>query len=293
MFTIHLLALPLHSLFCPSLRRSLSTSAVFLLFSFSQLSSRFLRAAFALSQLPLTFLSASVSLALRDRLLQLRFFDFFFALTVNSLFSFHSQHSQTIFDARGLAVKVSNLGADGQPAVSKDGIATATSTYDALGNVTQIAFFGRDGQALLSRLGVAGMKVAYDPSGNLQEIAFMGTDGQLVTTRHIGAAGRIIRYDARGNIVESTFFDLHRQPVTGRLRNRSSFAKQRLEWDERGGALETYFGPDGKPIVTNGRVVTTRSVWDTRGYQVETAFFDEHKRPIRNVDGCAKLRIHV
>ena len=34
-----------------------------------------------------------------------------------------------------------------------------------------------------------------------------------------------------------------------------AFAKQTVEWDEHGGSLETYFGPDGKPIVIEGRVV--------------------------------------
>ena len=194
-------------------------------------------------------------------------------------------------DARGLPIKEINLGADGQPAIAKDGTATSTMTYNALGNPTQLAHFGLDGQAHLSQNGIAGMKLAYDPSGNLQEIAFMGTDGQLVTVRLVGAAGRNFRYDARGNLVESTFFDLHRQPVIGRKGSIGlGFAKQTVEWDEHGGALETYFGPDGKPIVIQGRVVTTRAVWDARGYLVENAFFDEHKRSIRNADGCAKLR---
>ena len=79
----------------------------------------------------------------------------------------------------------------------------------------------------------------------------------------MGAAGRSFRYDARGNIVESTFFDLHRQPVTGRIGSRqddgAAFARQTIEWDEHGGAMETYFGPDGKPIVVGGRIVKTRA----------------------------------
>src|SRR5262249_2808130 len=156
-----------------------------------------------------------------------------------------------------------------QPAVTKAGIARITVTYDALGNPTQFAYFGRDGQAILNTEGIAGVKYTYDPSGNLQEAAFVGTDGQLVTVSRIGAAGRSYRYDARGNVVESSFFDLHRQPVTGRIGGTGlAFARQTLKWDEHGSALETYFGPDGKPIVIEGRIVTTRAVWDARGYLV-------------------------
>src|SRR5262249_1901545 len=111
-----------------------------------------------------------------------------------------------------------------------------------------------------------GLVQSYHPSGNLQELAFMGTDGQLVTMRRMGAAGRTFRYDARGNLVESTFFDLHRQPATSRLRGLGlAFARQTVEWDEHGGTLETYFSPDGKPIVIQGRFVTLRAVFDARG----------------------------
>jgi hypothetical protein len=49
-------------------------------------------------------------------------------------------------------------------------------------------------------------------------------------------------------------------------------------------------GPDGKPIVVGGRVVKQRGVWDARGYLVEISSFDEHERPIRNAEGCAKER---
>lgn len=198
------------------------------------------------------------------------------------------------FDARGLLIEGIVLGADGQPAVSKEGIATSTITYDAMGNVTQITFFGRDGQAVLDAAGVASMQLAYDQYGNLQELAFLGTDGQLVTMRHWGgAAGRRFRYDAHGNAIETAFFDLHRQPVTGRVGTRTTvatFARQKITWDEHGGATEIYFGTDDKPLVSVGRIVQTRGVWDARGYPVETSFLDEHDRPLRNAQGCARLR---
>ena len=95
-----------------------------------------------------------------------------------------------LFDARGLPVEEIVLGADGQPAVTKEGIAISTVTYDALGNPTQAACFGRDGQAFLNKDGVAGAQIAYDPYGNLQEVAFVGTDGQLVTHAPHGGGGQ-------------------------------------------------------------------------------------------------------
>jgi YD repeat-containing protein len=191
-----------------------------------------------------------------------------------------------IFNTRGLQVKEIVLGAEGQPGVTKAGIATATITHDALGNPTQIALFGLNGRSIVNAAGVAGTKRVYDQYGNLQELAFVGTEDQLVIVKALGAAGRSFRYDAHGNLVEGTFFDLNRQLVGGSL----GFARQTIEWDEHGRSLETAFGPDGKPIVFGDRVVKLRGVWDTRGYLVETSFFDEHERLIRNNGGCAKLR---
>jgi hypothetical protein len=199
-----------------------------------------------------------------------------------------------IFDPRGLPVKAIVLGADGQPAVTRAGLATSTSTYDAMGNLTQNVLFDRNDQVFLNKDGVAGSKFAYDPSGNLQELAFIGTDDQLVTMRRMRAAGRGFRYDSGGNLIESTFFDRHRQPVTGSLGRRTpvpAFAKQTVEWDEYGRSTETYFDPDDKPMVIGDRVVKNRGVWDTRGYLVEVSHFDEHGRPIRDKEGCATLRL--
>lgn len=191
------------------------------------------------------------------------------------------------FEARGLPVEEIYLGADGQPAVKKTGIATATLTYNTLGKVTQIAYFGREGQAVLNKQGMVGMQFTYDSIGNLQERVAIGIDGQLVTIRQMGAAGVRYRYDAHGNSSEVTFLDPSRQPVRGR----QGFARITRVWDESGGCLETYFGPDGHPIVAEGRWVTGRQRWDARGYGVEAAFFDEYMRPIRHASGCAKQRL--
>ena len=193
---------------------------------------------------------------------------------------------QFVFDQRGLAMEGIPLGADGQPTVTRNGRARSTITRDALRNVIQADYFGRDGQPVPGNNGAAGVKITYDQYGNVTEMAFFGTDGQLVTVQQLGAAGRSFRYDELGNPIETTFFGPNRQPVRGRL----GIAKNTIVWDAQGRSLETYFGPDGKPI-TRERAVKLRVVWDERGYPVEVTYFDEHDRPIRNDEGCAKLRL--
>jgi YD repeat-containing protein len=201
---------------------------------------------------------------------------------------------QQVFDAQGRVVERIALGADRQPTVNRVGIARAVYTYDALGNPTRTATLGPDLQPVPGANGVAGTQVAYDDYGNLTEIAYLGTEGQLVILGRLGIAGRTFRYDAQGNIVEGTFFGPNRQLVRGGaslLKERLSFAKFTIVWDAQGRALETYFGPDGKPIKVSSRAVKTRSVLDARGYIGETAYLDEHDQPTRNDDGCAKVRM--
>jgi YD repeat-containing protein len=198
---------------------------------------------------------------------------------------------QQVFDPQRRVVERIMLGADRQSTVSSVGIARQVLTYDALGNVTRIANLGRDGQPVVNASGVAEEQVAYDQHGNVKEITFFGTDGQLVTLKSMGATGRQFRYDERGNLIEGTFFGPNRQLVSGRLRlfkGSLKFATHTVVWDLQGRSHETYFGPDGKPILLFGRVAKVRSVWDARGYPMESAYFDEHDRPTRDDEGCAK-----
>jgi YD repeat-containing protein len=192
-----------------------------------------------------------------------------------------------IFNQQGLAAESIPLGADGQPTLTRAGVARLTSTYNAMGNVTRIVTLGQDGQPVMLTNGMAEMQMAYDQYGNLTEIAMLGVDGQLVTISALGVAGAARRYDARGNIIELTCFDPNRQLVLGKL----GFAKQVVVWDDKGRSTETFFGPDGTPILVS-RAVKLKGVWDERGYLVEAAFIDEHDRPTRNEDGCAKMQ-HV
>ena len=86
-----------------------------------------------------------------------------------------------VLDHRGLAVEGTPLGSDGQPTVTRNGIAKWSSTYNALGQIIQEAFFGHDSQPILNDFGAAGTKISYDGHGNITEIAFLGAEGQLVT----------------------------------------------------------------------------------------------------------------
>jgi len=54
------------------------------------------------------------------------------------------------FDHRGLIVEGIPLGADGQPTVTRNGMARWATTYNALGQIVREAYFGRDGQPVLN-----------------------------------------------------------------------------------------------------------------------------------------------
>jgi len=188
------------------------------------------------------------------------------------------------FNASGLPVEWTALGADGQPAVNRVGIAKTTVTYDGQGNITRLLEFGRDNHPVLNSVGFAEIKKSFDPYGNVKELAFFGTDGQLVTSKGLGAAGVTNVYDGQGNIVEFSFFGPDRQLVAGA----EGHAKITHLWDEKGRMLESYFGPDGKPVPIFGRIIKISTLWDDRGNPVEQVFFDENDRPILDDNGCAK-----
>jgi YD repeat-containing protein len=190
------------------------------------------------------------------------------------------------FDHQGLVVEGIPLGADGQPTVTRNGIARWSQTYNALGQIIQEAYFGHDGQPILHDNGISSVEVAYDEYGNVTRIAYFGTQGQLITVEQIGAAPRSFGYDERGNLVEAKFLDPIGQLVSGKL----GYAKHPIIWDAQGRALEAFFGSDDKPI-TMMRAVKHRGVWDERGYPIELSFLDEHDLPMRNDKGCAKLRL--
>ena len=194
-----------------------------------------------------------------------------------------------LFDKLGIVLEVISLGEHGQPAPNRLGIAKEVMEYDRLGNLTKGVNVGPDGRPVAGRYGNAEVKMRYDQHGNITEVASLGADGQLVTSPKIGSAGRTFAYDGQGNLVETTFFGPDRQLVLAQGPFR--FAKQKVVWDENGGSLETYFGPDGKLLPVGGNVIKRKGVWDKRGHLVEMAGLDENDRPIRDDRGCATTKM--
>jgi YD repeat-containing protein len=193
-----------------------------------------------------------------------------------------------LFDNQGLLLEAIALGEYGQPAPNRLGIAKTVMDYDKLGNLTRRVNLGVDGRPVAGRYGVAETKMRYDQHGNITEVAWLGADGQPVTLQNIGAAGRTFTYDAQGNLIENTFFGPDRRLVLAQWPLR--FAKQKVVWDESGGSLETYFGPDGKLLPVGGNVIKRKGVWDKRGHLVEAAGLDENDLPVRDDNGCVKIR---
>jgi hypothetical protein len=188
------------------------------------------------------------------------------------------------FNALGVKIESIALGADGQAAPNRLGIAKGLIEHDAHGNITRLLNVGPQGQLMSDSSGTAEVKLRYDEHGNLREIAYFGTDGQPITQRDIKAAGTTRSYDDRGNLIEVSSFGPDRQLVRGAL----GFAKQKVVWLEQDSTLETFFGPDGKPVPVFGRVIKLNGTWDKRGYLVELAGLDENDHPVRDKDGCAK-----
>jgi YD repeat-containing protein len=185
-----------------------------------------------------------------------------------------------VLDDRGLPIEIIELGADGQPAINKWGLAKTKRTYDEWGNLARDANFGPDDQLILGPSGTAIEELTSDAYGNVTGATNLGLEGQLVTSKE-GMAAVTRAYDDRGYVTEFAFFGPDRQPARGPL----GFAKVTVVFDEKGRALETYFGADGKPKRFEAGFVKGSVVRDERGNVIEMTYLDENQRPVHISSG--------
>jgi len=166
------------------------------------------------------------------------------------------------------------------------GIATRKLPLRCRGETTQTTSFDATVNPHLDNRRLRGHTVGLRPSGNLQEL-LCGTDGQLSPAAASGAAAGVSRYDVRA-ISRSSAFSIcivnGGQPETWADDGPVLPANDPSGRGRR--ARQTYFGPDGNPIVA--RAASSKNEWSGIHARLscETSFFDEHKRPIME---CRRL----
>lgn len=191
-----------------------------------------------------------------------------------------------VINDQGLPIAVTGLGANYQPAVNRWGLAKTDVAYDEWGNTIRELYYGPNDQLLLDPSGTARLELTYDAYGNLTGFTSLGIDGQPVIMNMVGAAGVRRTYDEHGNVTEIVFLGPDRQLVRGT----AGAAKISLVYRENGRVLETYFGPDAKPMRHEYGFVKGSVMRDERGNVIEMTFLDENERPVRDTIGVTTVR---
>jgi serine/threonine protein kinase len=213
---------------------------------------------------------------------QVRYFDHAGKPQPNGEGSFGEHYD---LDGRGLAVRVTNLGADGKPAAHPDGYVSIRKTYDDAGNVTETAYLGPDDRPALHRNGYHRIVRRYDDHGNETESAYYGLDGKPALHRS-GYHKDTTAYDESAGVISTAYLGVDGAPVTGRL----GFARITAKWDAAGNLGETaVFGPDGKPcLMTEGYHRITME-WDEHGNCTAGTAFGVDGQPARHKDGYHRV----
>jgi serine/threonine protein kinase len=203
------------------------------------------------------------------------------------------------FDARGLVVRSTNLGLDGQPQPDKDGCTVCTLVRDDRGAVIARTCGDANGQPVLGKDGVAGWTAAYDPNGNSVSQSYRGTDGSPALHKN-GYARVAWQYDDHGDILAEAYFGTDDRPAV----HKDGYARVAWQYDDRGDPVEVaFFGLDGKPAASaegharwtaqpdeRGNRLETK--YDVSGNPIEKAFFTPDDRPTLGEGGYARWTAH-
>jgi hypothetical protein len=188
-------------------------------------------------------------------------------------------------DNHGWPVRLTFLGPQDKPVLSRDGISGLTAKYDDHGNLIEQAYFGESGQPTPNKYRCAKLTVRYDDFGNATEQAYFDESGRPTRCSE-GYAKLTIEYDDHGNWIEQAYFDESGQPTRHPDGNHKFTAK----YDDRGNRIEmAYFDESDRPARHPDGNYKFTAKYDDRGRQIEGSFFDESGKLVRNKNGYARV----
>ncbi|MBC7820784.1 MAG: serine/threonine protein kinase, partial [Planctomycetaceae bacterium] len=165
---------------------------------------------------------------------------------------------------------------DGKPVLTNEKIAGWKSEFDADGNEKRREYFGTDGTPTRHSDGITGWTARYE-DGQRKEKTFLGYDDS-----EDGVPNMRKHFDRAGNAIEVWYLDSQENKVAHRLFGNAGW-KSRFE---KGRAVErTYVDRDGKPVLTNEKIVGWKSEFDTDGNETRREFLGANGKPTRHRDG--------
>ncbi|MGO8999976.1 MAG: protein kinase domain-containing protein [Polyangiaceae bacterium] len=183
------------------------------------------------------------------------------------------------FDERHRLVEEAYFDAGGAPATGgKAGTAIVRYKRDSYGRVIETSYFDGTGTPVASNERKVVVLSRYDDAGRLIEQRFVDASGKSREASD-GCSGRRTKYDPQGHVVEEACLDAK----DGVTLSADGWAIERTQRDARGNAVDTStYGPDGALKADKWGVARHTTRFDERNLVQETAFLDEHGKPVRD-----------
>ncbi len=185
------------------------------------------------------------------------------------------------YDDRGLEIRDTCLGKDGNPATADEGVAVTTMEYNEDGCVVVRRSWDRDGKPTHVR-GVYGMQIEDDATCNELSTTCVGEDSQPVACGPGEPARYDMERDDKGRVVSIK----HREPDgdPGRDPEYGAF-ELRKSWDPLGNLVEeSCWGPSGEPIECDHTGFhSEKIVVDDAGRTRTVRYFDVDGNPSSNL----------
>jgi YD repeat-containing protein len=177
------------------------------------------------------------------------------------------------YNEKGLEIKKSVYGIDGEPAVAYEGWFTNSKAYDDKGRLVKTNYWDKDGKPFgIEGTDVSEERYEYDIDGNMISESFFDANGNL--TEKDGYASAKFEYDDKGNPIKLSYFDAQNAPAT-------DIAEIIIEYDEQSNETKSsaYF--------KDGRLTT----WDYNefGSLVKKSFHGAKGASTKNALGFAAI----
>jgi eukaryotic-like serine/threonine-protein kinase len=188
-------------------------------------------------------------------------------------------------DARGLEVRVTQLGFDLKPAICKDGYAIAKRAYDDNGNLLRESCFDAEDMPVFHREGYHSAAFDWGPKGNWVGVRLFDVEDKPTLAKS-GFSSWTAEYDSRGNLIRQAYYDAADKPVE----INEGFAAWTADYDERGRIIaQRYFDPEGRPSPSKEGVVEMIVTRNDEERREDVQFRGADGRPKVNRSNIAQM----
>ena len=186
------------------------------------------------------------------------------------------------YDEDGNWIEVRYYAVDGSPSHDGNNVAVVEIEYDKWGNRLSEYYTSANGSPVVrTDVNCFGFRNEYDDKGNRIKQTYLGPD-KLPISNNNGIATIVNEYDADGRPIRVSYLDTEGK-LCSNLDNGDMFDAILIEYTDRG-LISSYTPLDenGDPtVLPSGRVSSVKWEYDTAGYPVKIAYYDEKGNPAK------------